>query len=423
MKNISESTLASVTPDSPIPPLGSIPQLGEVDIRETLSVKVRETKDPNKKEMVVKLIETGLSKNGFYYSKDVAESVADLIQERPQMYMDHSMNFFGGGARSFNDLVAVATESYKKDGAAYAIVEVVDNPATSWLYELAKDHEGLVGASIDARAKIREAEKKDGLLWGEEDFDPETSTKQKFVVEELAFLNSVDFVTYPSAGGKVVELMASQITDEAAKKLSQLMEGFKNEMSNLITKETEESHMANSEVTLTKESFKVDYPDLFEQIREEVVADVEFSSEFDAKISTLEKSKEDLEKKLEETSSANDELRIKLDEFEIKEKIEAKSKKVKGLIEEHELADNFISEVFIEDLMKLEDEEAIVSRIKDRKSLVETQAGEVTGNGQRQAKESTEVEEDPIPGEITEEDLINSIKQQHANPNQEINYG
>jgi len=417
MKNISESTLASVTPDSPIPPLGSIPQLGEVDIRETLSVKVRETKDPNKKEMVVKLIETGLSKNGFYYSKDVAESVADLIQERPQMYMDHSMNFFGGGARSFNDLVAVATESYKKDGAAYAIVEVVDNPATSWLYELAKDHEGLVGASIDARAKIREAEKKDGLLWGEEDFDPETSTKQKFVVEELAFLNSVDFVTYPSAGGKVVELMASQITDEAAKKLSQLMEGFKNEMSNLITKETEESHMANSEVTLTKESFKVDYPDLFEQIREEVVADVEFSSEFDAKISTLEKSKEDLEKKLEETSSANDELRIKLDEFEIKEKIEAKSKKVKGLIEEHELADNFISEVFIEDLMKLEDEEAIVSRIKDRKSLVETQAGEVTGNGQRQAKESTEVEEDPIPGEITEEDLINSIKQQHANPN------
>lgn len=175
--------------------------------------------------------------------------------------------------------------------------------------------------------------------------------------------------------------------------------------------------MANSEVTLTKESFRVDYPDLFEQIREEVVADAESNSAVEAKISTLEKSKEDLEKKLEEASEANDELRIKLDEFEIKEKIVAKSKMVKGLIEEHELADNYISEVFIEDLMKLEDEEAIVSRIKDRKSLVETQAGEVTGNGQRQAKESTEVEEDPIPGEITEDDLIKSIKQQHANPN------
>ena len=211
--------------------------------------------------------------------------------------------------------------------------------------------------------------------------------------------------------------MASQITDEATKKLSQLMEGFKHEMTNLITKETEESNMANSEVTLTKESFRVDYPDLFEQIREEVVADAESNSAVEAKISTLEKSKEDLEKKLEEASEANDELRIKLDEFEIKEKIVAKSKMVKGLIEEHELADNYISEVFIEDLMKLEDEEAIVSRIKDRKSLVETQAGEVTGNGQRQAKESTEVEEDPIPGEITEDDLIKSIKQQHANPN------
>ncbi len=423
MKTLKESTLASVTPDSPTPPLGSIPQPGEIDIHETLSVKVRETKDPNKKQMVVKLIETGLSKNGYYYSKDVAESVADLIQSRPQMYMDHSMDFFGGGARSFNELVAVATESYKKDGAAYAIVEVVDNPATSWLYELAKNHDGLVGASIDARARIREAEKKDGILWGEENFDPEKSTRQKFVVEELAFLNSVDFVTYPSAGGQVVELMASQITDEATKKLSQLMEGFKHEMTNLITKETEESNMANSEVTLTKESFRVDYPDLFEQIREEVVADAESNSAVEAKISTLEKSKEDLEKKLEEASEANDELRIKLDEFEIKEKIVAKSKMVKGLIEEHELADNYISEVFIEDLMKLEDEEAIVSRIKDRKSLVETQAGEVTGNGQRQAKESTEVEEDPIPGEITEDDLIKSIKQQHANPNQEINYG
>ena len=53
MKTLKESTLASVTPDSPTPPLGSIPQPGEIDIHETLSVKVRETKDPNKKQMVV----------------------------------------------------------------------------------------------------------------------------------------------------------------------------------------------------------------------------------------------------------------------------------------------------------------------------------------------------------------------------------
>ena len=401
-------------------PLGTIFKDGEIDIHETLSVKVYEGKGSKKKQMVVKLIESGLSKNKYYYSKGVAESVADLIIERPQMYMDHSMGYFGGGARSFNELVAVAKESYKKEGAAYAIVEVVDNPATSWLYELAKNHEGLVGASIDARAKVRVAKAVDGILWGDHDFDPdddlEKTGRQKYVVEELVFLNSVDFVTYPSAGGKVVELMASQITSEATEKLSQLMEGFKHDMTTIITKETEDLSMDKSTVKLTKEAFMVEYPDLFNQIKEEAVETAEQSSEVEAKISELNDSKKDLEKKLEEASTVNDELRIKLDEFELKEKVEAKQNMVQSLVKEHGLEQDYVSEVFIEDLMKLEEAEDIVSRIKDRKSLRESTAGEVTGNGQRQTKETKEGEEKEEDSklEISDEDLISSIKQRNV---------
>ena len=117
------------------------PELGHIlptsdRVKETLEVRAIESKKDGKKTMAVKLIREGWSKNGYHYSKEVAESVADHIMKRPQMYMDHSQGMMAG--RSFKDLVAVAKDSYKKDGAAYAVVEMVDNPATSWLYELAK---------------------------------------------------------------------------------------------------------------------------------------------------------------------------------------------------------------------------------------------------------------------------------------------
>ena len=112
-------------PEKPIP-IGSIVKEGEADIHENTSVKVYEDKKSGKKQMVVKLIEEGLSKNGYYYSKSVAESIADFMTERPQMYMDHSMSLFGGGARSFNELVAVAklSKPLQKDFTKELLVRV-----------------------------------------------------------------------------------------------------------------------------------------------------------------------------------------------------------------------------------------------------------------------------------------------------------
>ena len=401
------------------------PELGHIlptsdRVKETLEVRAIESKKDGKKTMAVKLIREGWSKNGYHYSKEVAESVADHIMKRPQMYMDHSQGMMAG--RSFKDLVAVAKDSYKKDGAAYAVVEMVDNPATSWLYELAKRFPGQVGASIDARAKIKPYEAKEG--------EKEAKTNQKYVVEEIVFLNSVDFVTYPSAGGGVVEILASQVMDDATAKLNQLMESYGAEVAKLVNnKQTaEDSKMSednNKTVEFTKESFSAQYPTLFEEIRLEAQKEVENSiadAEAQAtKVAEEEAKVKELEAKLEEASKEANELRTKVDEFELKEQVANKRREVQKAIEDSGLENSYVSEVFVEDLMKVDSEEEVAKRIADRKQLVESVSGDVTGNGNRVSEDEANEEVEPEAEEVKEEeapatpsfdldDLVKSMK-------------
>jgi hypothetical protein len=386
---------------------GMPPQLGSIgldymEIKETLSVRAIEDSKDGKQKLAVKLIEEGWSKNGYYYSKEVAESVADHIKDRPQMYMDHSMGIMMG--RSFKDLVAIATESYKKDGSAYAVVEMVDNPSTAWLYDLAQKFPGQVGASIDARAKVKEAE--------ESQEGDSSKENQKYVVEEIVFLNSVDFVTYPSAGGGVVEVMASQIADEATRKLSHLMEEFKNEVANLKIPKEDTQMEEKTKVTdkMTKEAFLEDYPEIAEELRQDYKVDSDAKTETDASVKELEDKVEGLEKKLEEAADANAELTSKVDDYEVKERAKAKKAAVNQAITDSKLDPDFVSEVFIEDLMKLDDEEQIQARIKDRLELVESATGEVSGNGTRVSEDSVDDKEQGDTLVFDTDALVKSMK-------------
>lgn len=409
----------------------NIPNLGQTqpevnfqhndNIVESLEIRAIESKG-KKKKMAVKLIREGWSKNGYYYSKEVAESVADHIQKRPQMYMDHAMGMRQG--RSFKDLVAVAVDSYKKDGAAYAVVEMVDNPATNWLYEMAKRFPGQVGASIDARARIKPYEAKE---------DEETERRQKYVVEEIVFLNSVDFVTYPSAGGGVVEIKAG--LEQAYQQYNQILEdAYENEVAKLVTNQseeessgltTEDSEMSdNTNVEFTKESFSAQYPNLFEEIRLEAQKEIEqqkAEAEANAaKVAEEEAKVKELETKLEEASKEADELRAKVDEFELKEQVANKRREVQKAIEDSGLESSYVSEVFVDDLMKVDSEEEVAKRIADRKQLVESVSGDVTDNGARlEEDENEEVEpeaddvkeeEAPASPEVNLDDLVKSMK-------------
>jgi len=397
----------------------------EIQVTENLEVRALEAEKGKNKKMAVKLIREGWSKNGYYYSKDVAESVADHITKRPQMYMDHAAGMRQG--RSFKDLVAVAVDSYKKDGAAYAVVEMVDNPATNWLYEMAKKFPGQVGASIDARAKIKPYEAQE---------DEETERRQKYVVEEIVFLNSVDFVTYPSAGGGVVEIQASEEIQKAYQELDQILENWGSGVAKLVTNQseeessdltTEDSEMSdnNKTVEFTKESFSAQYPTLFEEIRLEAQKEVENSiadAEAQAtKVAEEEAKVKELEAKLEEASKEANELRTKVDEFELKEQVAAKRNEVQKAIEDSGLDSKHVSEVFVADLMKVEGEEEVAARIADRKQLVESVSGDVTGNGNRVSEDEANEEVEPEAEEVKEEeapatpsfdldDLVKSMK-------------
>jgi hypothetical protein len=396
----------------------------ETQVTENLEVRALEAEKGKNKKMAVKLIREGWSKNGYYYSKDVAESVADHITKRPQMYMDHAMGMRQG--RSFKDLVAVAVDSYKKDGAAYAVVEMVDNPATNWLYEMAKKFPGQVGASIDARAKIKPYEAQE---------DEDTERRQKYVVEEIVFLNSVDFVTYPSAGGGVVEIQASEEIQKAYQQLDQILENWGSGVAKLVTNQseeessdltTEDSEMSDNSKTVefTKESFSAQYPNLFEEIRLEAQKEIEEqkanAEKQAAKVAEEEAKVKSLETKLEEASKEADELRAKVDEFELKEQVAKKRSGVQKAIEDSGLENSYVSEVFVEDLMKVDSEEEVAKRIADRKQLVESVSGDVTENGARlEEGENEEVqpeaddvkeEEAPASPEVNLDDLVKSMK-------------
>jgi len=395
--------------DLALPELDNVVNLGQripggVNIHESLSVRVYEDskKKDGKKRMVVKLIQPGESKNGYYYSPEVAESVADHILQRPQMYMDHSM--FEAG-RSFRDLAAIATESYKKGGSAYAIVEMVDNPQTNWIYNLAKQFPGQVGASIDARAKVRDMQE------GDEGFE---EGKTKYIVEDIVFLNSVDFVTYPAAGGYVTELMASQATPERIQRFSHIVEDFNSKVVELINDNSNKEKIKMSEnKTLTKESLLLEYPEIVEEIRQAAVEEDVKNSERVALVEALENDIKEKDAKLDGIQSENDDLRSKLDDYETREKVSARKARIDTAIAESGLDKEFCSDVFVEDLMKLDEDEAIQARIADRKALVETAHGEITDNGERPDQVETK-ESQKTEMVLDESQFINSIAQYDA---------
>lgn len=390
------------------------------------SVKVVESEEGKPKILEVCLIKSGWSMNGYFYPDSVVEQIAEAIKERNKLYLDHQDYWESSPSRSAKDWAATATESWYKEGKAFAQVEMTSNPATHWLYDEAVKDPKSVGASIDAIVRAKPYEPPE-----DEKLDSDEMMNRRYVVEELKFLNSVDFVTYASAGGEVEKVLASfrgqngtsALTEALTKVLEQFTQKNAPPVVTTSSKESEEieeteeeedkpknqntnrkeSTMADptkkEEPTLTIKSLESDHPELYTQLVEKVTKSAK--EEFEAAsttaetINTLEsevKSLKDEKKTLEEE---RDQLKTKVDTFEAKEAAVAKRDKVNGFIKEAELADEFVSEVFVKDLMKLEKDEDIQERIQDRKNLVEGQTETIEGNGPRKTKESETATEQP----------------------------
>ncbi len=369
--------------------------LTEVDISEELStgieISVLEDKK-GKKKLLVKLITTGWSKNGYYYPPDVAESVADLITARPKMFMDHADWY--SGAHGFNNLVGIATESYGKDGAAFAEVEIVENPATAWLYDLAVNFPDQVGASIDARAKVKELE---------EDKLDALHPERRFEVVEITFLNSVDFVTYAAAGGEVVNILAHQFMDKTTAELTPLMEKFETSFSARLTEAIRElkntdngdqpdkvektSNPTNNEVKMeikTLTDLREAFPGLVADLVKEAVTSFKADEAKNGTVVTLTEQVETLTADINSLKESNAALQTKVDDYEVKEAVQAKRAKIDQLIESSALETTHVTKTFIKTLMKMETEEDMLEHIKDRETLIENSSGQVHGNGTRE---------------------------------------
>lgn len=402
--------MINTIPNTYIPQLGQIPIEEEIRIHEFCEVRIHEDNDGGKK-LDVKLITSGLSKNRNYYSKKVAESVAGLILERPQMYLNHGGWFFS--ARGLEEIVAIATKSYKKDGKAFAIAEMANNPNTMWLYEFAEKFPEQVGASIDAYVKGREATAADGKLWGQNDYDPEIHPRVQ-IVEEIKFLNSVDFVTYAAAGGGIEKVLASFIPNvEAMKRITLLAENFDKQVVHIInTQENKGAPM--SDTKLTKEDLLKDYSDLVTSLKKDWKAQSQEQSkvgELENEVSTGKIKVTELEGELQVAKDATDELQVKIDEFELKEKVATRKQKIQDMISESELEKEHVSDIFVKDLLKLDgDDAAIKQRIKDRLALVNSSNGEPTDHGTRHREDGNDGESKKFDSAKDETALINEIK-------------
>jgi len=385
----------------------------------------KEKKDKKVKRMEVKLIAEGWSKNGYYYSKEVAESVASLInsQGRRKMYIDHQDMFFSSPSRKLKEFAAVIVEAYARDGASYAIVESTGNPMTDWIFDFAERHPKEVGASIDARAKVKEVD--------EPEDEEEKRTKDRWIVQELTFLNSVDFVSYASAGGEVVTALAQealQIMESYIEQNKELISSYSNkiELGGLTEQNTKEgqepktksskskpetnnkeSAMETNKVTL--ESLKTEHPDILNSLREEITKEIQAGFNAEKETKDLKQKVSDLEGQVKTLESEKDALQTKVDEYQVKETITQRRSRIAELIKEQELPEEAVTETFKKDLEKFEKEEDIIERIKDRKVLIASASGEVTGNGQRQTQESEE-NGGGTSSELTDDAIVQGIK-------------
>jgi len=176
--------------------------------------------DPEGKDWKVCLIATGTSKNGFTYPKETLEKAVplfegakacaydfgkvfkhlpDSIQEKvkegfPKSICGWYSNVHFG---EFKDATGEARSGVLAD------FHVAENAI--WLRQLMKDAwtcgKSILGLSIDAGGVVQESANEVGLI--------------QRIVQELKSVTSVDVVTFPSAGGAFLRLVAADEKEES----------------------------------------------------------------------------------------------------------------------------------------------------------------------------------------------------------------
>ncbi len=202
----------------------------------------------------IKIIAPGWGSSG-YYPKEVLERDKDVFKAGLQMFWDHPTlsEEEERPERSLRDLAGVlATDAEWKEGGKqgaglYSTMKAFE-PYVSAVKELAPH----IGVSIRAYGTATEGE-----------IDGESG----LIIEEITDAASVDIVTMPGAGGKVLELFESyrktEVKENTMAELKELQEANKT-----LTKENEEltdaSDTAQAELAIANEKIEAQEKEVIE---------------------------------------------------------------------------------------------------------------------------------------------------------------
>jgi len=150
--------------------------------------------DDKEKTAEITVIRVGWSANERYYGEAPVRQIAEMMKTSNKQYKDHDMMSFMG--RSLSDWASVTIDSWydEENKEARAKVRFTENPNTVWIYNEAKKNPESIGVSIDAIATMKTGK---------------AESKEGYIVENIIYLRSADYVTVPAAGGKIRKVAAS----------------------------------------------------------------------------------------------------------------------------------------------------------------------------------------------------------------------
>lgn len=210
---------------------------------------------------------------------------------------------------------------------------------------------------------------------------------------------------------KVVQVF-NDLSMEIDNRMKQLKENFEEDENMELTLEMVK---ANSDIV---ESLFAEFKNKMktEEIKENFD---NLKKEFDELKKTVEE-KDEMIKKLEtekkELEESKKTIEIELDKFQVEKKMLEKKSMVDGLIKEAKLGSDYITDIFMNQLLAVEEkkdgekvitaEDQIKEMIEDRKKITEKTKGKVTDNGDEFVEEKVEEEDEKAKEvKVTESDI------------------
>jgi len=374
------------------------------------------------------------SKNGYTYQDKAIEALAGFTPGA-KFFINHPSQTEiqeRDGVRDIRHWAGVFFNSRKENDKVYADLKV--RPAYfDLVYDVATMQPAGIGNSINSRVKVFQNEKGEESIVDMDHLksidlvssaattttlfesikdtrDIQKNDFDKFIEEgllldrmkEKQINRAINDLTW-EAGDVIGDILRSDDKDMATKKfeitavvddLTAQIANITSLLSNTSEKNTNNNNLTNMEddtmdfKTLTLDQLATEAPHIIDAIKASL-EDVNKREEVALENTALKATNADLTTKLEEINAkyealvaTSKELETKLDEYETKSKSEAKRALIDAKIKESKLATEAVSDVFISDLMK-KDEDDIVASIEDRKELWSKGSGKVKNVGEK----------------------------------------